>query len=229
MDATCLEIDGERYRRHISCTVRYHSLCGSVEISRATYRKASVRNGATVVPLDLVTGMVEGATPALAYRIALGDAQCPGRQWEQQLVASHRRPPSRSTLERIAKKLGGAIKAASPSILRVVRAQEELTADAHAISMGLDRTTIPMEEPLRKGDIRDPSLKRRKKPYVRRAPEPIKVNYRMGYVGTVSVFDRDGECLHTYKYACSADEDPATLVQEMLEDVVRLRNLRAAS
>lgn len=200
-----------------------------MQVTRSTYRKASVRNGATVVPLDLLTGIVEGATPALAYRIALGDAQCPGRQWEQQLIASHRRPPSRSTLERIAKKVGSAIKAASPSILRVVRAAEELNDDAHAISMGLDRTTIPMEEPLRKGDIRDPGLERRKKPYVRRAPEPVEVNYRMGYVGTVSVNDRDGECLQTYKYACSADEDPELVVQKMLDDVAHLRGLRAAS
>ncbi|MBN2525854.1 MAG: hypothetical protein JXR76_05620 [Deltaproteobacteria bacterium] len=68
-------------------------------------RKAGVRNGPTVVPLELSSHTVARTTSVLAYRIAPGAAQCPGRQWEKQLHASHRRPPARSTLEWIAKKI----------------------------------------------------------------------------------------------------------------------------
>ncbi|MDJ0766632.1 MAG: hypothetical protein QNJ97_26905 [Myxococcota bacterium] len=92
-----LLIDGDRYKRHNKGTVAYHSLCGSMKIQRFTYRDTAVRNGPTVVPMELTAGLVERATPALAFRAALGDAQCPGCQWEEQLKASHRRPPSRST------------------------------------------------------------------------------------------------------------------------------------
>jgi hypothetical protein len=204
-------------------TVPYHSLCGTVEVDRPIYRKDGERNGPTVVPLELAAGLVERATPALAYRIALGDAQCPGRQWEQQMRACHRNPPSRSTLERIAKRLGSAMREAAPEILAEVRASEPIAGDAVAISIGLDRTTIPMEEPIRKGDIRDPSLRRRTKPYVRCPPEPAEVHYRMGYVGTVNVTGTDGESVRTIKYACSADADPATVVSHALADVVSLQ------
>lgn len=206
--------------------IDYHSLCGTVEIVRATYRKEAVRNGPTVVPLDLAAGLVERATPALAYRIALGDAQCPGRHWEQQLLACHRKPPSRSTLERIAKHIGSTIRQGLPEILAVVRAAEPVAADAVAISIGLDRTTIPMEEPLRPGDIRNPSLRRRTKPYLRRPPRPSEVHYRMGYVGTVNVTGRDGESIRTLKYACSADVDPTEQLGEMLADVISLQARR---
>lgn len=207
-------------------TVAYHSLCGTVKIERPIYRKDGERNGPTVVPLELVAGLLERATPALAYRIALGDAQCPGRQWEEQLRADHRAPPSRSTLERIAKRLGGAMREAAPEVLAEVRADEPLAGDAVALSVGLDRTTIPMEEPLRKGDVRDPALRRRKKPYVRRPPVPAEVHYRMGYVGTVNVTGSDGEAVRTIKYACSADADPTKVVGHLLADVVSLQDHR---
>lgn len=197
-----------------------------MKIERPIYRKDGERNGPTIVPLELVAGLMERATPALAYRIALGDAQCPGRQWEEQLRAGHRVPPSRSTLERIAKRLGGAMREAAPEILEEVRADEAIAGDAVALSVGLDRTTIPMEEPLRKGDIRDPALRPRRKPYLRRPPAPAEVHYRMGYVGTVNVTGGDGEAVRTIKYACSADADPKSVVHSVLADVVSLQEHR---
>ena len=224
-----LHIDGEAYRRVESGTVAYHSLCGSVDVARAIYRQEAVRNGPTVVPMDIAAGLVEHATPALAYRIALGDAQCPGRQWEQQMLACQRKPPSRSTLERIAKKIGSAIRRSTPEILAQVRDAESVETEAVAISIGLDRTTIPMEEPLRKGDIPDPSRRRRTKPYVRRPPEPAEVHYRMGYVGTVHIAGRDSESIRTIKYACSADVDPTQLVGQALAEVVNLQEHRRSA
>lgn len=191
-------------------------------IERAVYRKTSVRNGPTVVPLELDAGLIEGATPALAYRIALGDAQCPGRHWEQQIRACRREPPSRSTLERIAKRIGTGIREHSTPILEKVRKAETLGQKTWAISVGLDRTTIPMEEPLPRGDIRDPSLPQRKKRYIRRPPSPVEVKYRMGYVGTVSAYDADGDCIRTFKYACSADQDPSLEVEKIVADVAEL-------
>jgi hypothetical protein len=210
-------------------TVGYHSLCGTVKIERPIYRKDGERNGPTIVPLEVVAGLIERATPALAYRIALGDAQCPGRQWEEQMRAGHRVPPSRSTLERIAKRLGGAMREAAPEILEDVRADEPTAGDAVALSIGLDRTTIPMEEPLRKGDVRDPSLRPRQKPYVRSPPAPVEVHYRMGYVATVNVTGSDGEAVRTIKYACSADADPDGVVGQALADVVSLQEHRLKS
>lgn len=225
-DSDGLMIDGVSYKRHELGQVEYHSLCGSMQVERYTYRLAAVRNGPTVVPMELAAGLMERATPALAFRAALGDAQCPGRQWEEQLRASHRLPPSRSTLERLAKKIGETVRKAAPEILSVVRSQEEIDEDAVALSIGLDRTTIPMEEKLRKGDVRDPALKRRKKPYIRKPPEPVEVNYRMGYVGTVSIIGLDGESIQTHKYGCSADVDPEQILKMMTDDLVHLQDKR---
>lgn len=227
-DAEFILVDELRYKRHELGDVEYHSLCGSMKVSRYTYRQVGIHNGPTVVPMDLAAGLVDRATPALAFRAALGDGQCPSRQWEAQLQASHRRPPSRSTLERIAKKIGDEVRVSAPKILPDIRKQEAIHKEAVALSIGLDRTTIPMEEPLRKGDIRDPSLKRRKKPYIRKPPAPVEVKYRMGYVGTVSVIGEDGECLQTYKYGCSADVDPSGILKMMTDDLHHIQRQRKA-
>ena len=101
-----VRIDDVVYVRHHVGTVTYHSLCGPLAVRRATYREVGAHHGPTVVPLDLATGLIAGATPALAYRVALGYAQGPGRRAEEQMHADHRQPPSRSTLERLGKTLG---------------------------------------------------------------------------------------------------------------------------
>ena len=181
-----LRIDGVPYKRHSVGTVTYHSLYGPMSIERHLYRRQLERNGGTAVPLELAAGLVERGTPALAYRIALGYAQGPSRHCIEQLQASARRPPSRSTLERMAKRIGTQVKAQSAAIEPLVRGDERLPKGACAISLGLDRTTVPMQELLHLPDwFSATHTPRRTKPYVRSKPAPVEVKYRMAYVGTV--------------------------------------------
>lgn len=218
-----VRLDGVTYVQHHVGTVTYHSLCGPLAVRRATYREGGVRNGPTVVPLEWATGLIEGATPALAYRVALGFAHGPGRQAEEQMHADHRQPPSRSTLERLGKAIGTHTARAAPRLEAVLRAAEPLPAEAHAIVVGLDRTAVPMEEPRAAGTRATTRRKRRTAPYVRTPPAPADVHYRMAYVGTVSVVDRAGEALVTRRYAIPASGDPAALTTRMMADVRRAR------
>lgn len=218
-----LMVDDVLYQRHAAGTGHYHSLCGSVVVQRATYRRPDERNGATVVPLELAAGLVEGATPALAYRVALGYAQGPGRHAEEQMHADHRQPPSRSTLERLGKRIGVAARAVAPRIEPVVRQNEELPDGAHGISMGLDRTSVPMEEARPVGAPPPEGRKKRTTPYLRAVPARVDVKYRMAYVGTVSVVDAQGSALSTHRYAVPATEDARELVARMVADVRRTK------
>jgi hypothetical protein len=222
-EAEELLVDGVLYRRHKDGTGRYHSLCGSLGVGRATYRKVGERNGPTIVPLELQAGLVEGATPALAYRVALGYAQDPGRQVAEQIRASHRDPPSRSTLERMAKAIGGAAQAKAHRIEPIVRRSEVLPEETVGISVGLDRTTVPMEQEREAGSPPKTRRKTRTKPYVRAVPPPVDVNYKMAYVGTVSVVDDDGESLQTRRYAAPAEAGPGDILARMMADVIRAR------
>ena len=218
-----VRVDGVLYERHHEGTVVYHSLCGPLAVRRATYRETGERNGTTVVPLDLATGLIEGATPALAYRVALGYAQGPGRHAEEQMHADHRRPPSRSTLERLGKAIGTQTHRVAPRIEAALRREETVPEGTHAIVVGLDRTTVPMEEPRPAGAAPTTRRTPRTTPYVRTPPPPVDVMYRMAYVGTVSLVDRAGEALVTRRYAIASTEDPATLTARMMADLSRAR------
>ena len=66
------EVDGVIYQRHEPGIVRYFTLCGAVDIERWTYREMGVRNGPTLVPLDLDAGLVERTTPGARL------PDCPG-------------------------------------------------------------------------------------------------------------------------------------------------------
>ena len=74
-----IRVDGVLHRQHQMGAVKYHSLCGSLEVRRFSYRPVGVRNGRTCVPLDLQLGIVERVTPRLAYCIAQGYAKGPMR------------------------------------------------------------------------------------------------------------------------------------------------------
>ena len=215
-------VDGQRHRRHLEGEVGYHSLCGTLSVRRFSYRRVDERNGATVVPTELAAGIVENATPALAFNVAHGFAKHDMRSHAEDLVTAHRVPPSRTTLERIAQRVGDAAGAARSRIEAYVRRDEALPKGACAISLGLDRVAVPMEEP-RPADA-PPRARRSKKPRVRKAPSPVDVNYRMAYVGTVAVLDADGEVLATRKYAIADSDDPATqIVDRMAADVITMR------
>jgi hypothetical protein len=199
-------INNTRYRRHQPGGVRYFSLCGPLEVMRSTYRLASGRNGPTEVPVELQAGLIYRATPALAHALAQGHAKAPVRSVEQDLLAARRCPPSRSTMDRIGRMIGldahGTVEIVEP----VIRAKERVPKGATAVNIGLDRTTIPMEEP---DEAKDPN----------RAKPKIRVRYRMAYVGTVCVTDREGETLQAWRYAAPAHEGPNAVLRRMIEDV----------
>ena len=199
---THVEGDGVIYQRHEPGIVRYFTLCGAVDIERWTDREMGVRNGPTLVPLDLDAGLVERTTPALGFRIALGYAKDHMRSCAEDMTADHRCPPSRSTLERVATAIGTAATRVAPRIEPRLRRAERVPDGAVAISLGLDRTSVPMEEDVPAGETPATRRKTRHTPYTRTKPAPVNVNDRMAYVGTISFHDADGTALATHR--CSA-------------------------
>jgi hypothetical protein len=209
-------VESQTYRRCGEGTVRYHTLCGPVAIRRATYRLVGVHNGPTVVPLELRAGLSHNATPALAFSTTQAFATGPLRDYETAMSAAHRRVPSRSTLERIGKRTGAEIEEVVAGLEPMVRIVEPVVDGVCSISMGLDRTTVPMAEPI--PDVESPE------PRIRRRPQPVTVAYRMAYVGTVSLHDHDGNVLVTKRFGATAEEGPDRIVERIAAE---LRHQRA--
>lgn len=199
-----VRVAGAEYVKHEAAVVTYHSLCGPVPVMRSTYRQTGVRNGPTIVPLELETGMVDHATPALAKAVALGYAKQDLRSYAEDLAVAHRTPPSRATMERLARHLGTRATREAPRIERELRRTEKLPEGACGVVLGLDRGSVPMAE--RRPSEQPPATRRRTRttPYLREQPPPIDVNWRMAPVATVTITDAVGDALQTRKYAAPA-------------------------
>lgn len=222
-------VNGERYRRHQEGTVQYYSLAGTLSVTRSTYRQIGVRNGPTLVPMEVAAGLVHRATPALANNLAHGYAEHDIRTHCELLGMAHCVAPPRATAERIAKAIAHDAHESAPRIERISLNREKLPEGAVGVAIGLDRTSVPMAEELPKG-TKKPKV-RRKTPYQRRPPARFEVNWRMAYVGTVCLVDENGDAIRTYRYAASASDDPAELVRRMqaqLASVLRQASLSVA-
>jgi hypothetical protein len=211
-------VDGVPYKEHEPGTVTYHSLCGPLQVQRPSFRQIGVHNGPIEIPLELAAGLVEGATPAMAYNVTHGYAQHDMRIHGETLESAHRLPPSRTTLERIAKRIAEAAVEQSPRIEPIVRRAERVPEEAVAVSMGLDRTSAPMIED-RPEDAPPKPEPERRRPRVRNPPAPYDINWRMAYVGTVCFVDAYGNAVHTIRYAAAACDDPRELVGKMTADL----------
>ncbi len=209
-------VDGVRHRRHCSGVRTYHSLCGSIEIRRDTYRQVGVHNGPTVVPLELEAGILENATPGLARSVVQAFAMMPLRHYEEEMRAAHRLVPSRSTLERVSKRIGTLLHADGPTIERVVRARETLAKDAVSVSIGLDRTTVPMRE------FQSARRPPKTNSHVRQRLPPIEVAYRMAYVATIATHDRNGEAISSVRITAAAHEGSTELMERLGDELTHL-------
>jgi len=208
------------YRRHAPGTVTYHSLVGPLRVCRDTYRQCSKFRG-VCVPLDFEAGLIERMTPAMAKSLAIGYAFMPPRQYEEFVVASGLRPPSRSTLDRAARDLGSYAETVLDDIEPLVRANELIDPGVRSIALGLDRTAVPM----RAGESpRDEWLDEREFHKARPGPKrqaSIRgpVQWRMDYVGTVALLDEFGKEIVTRKYRLPAHGEPQSIVKRMLADL----------
>ena len=214
-----VSIHGETYVQHEPGAVIYHSLCGPLAVTRSTYRQTGVRNGPTRVPLDLQAGLIERGTPAMAKAAALGYAKHDLRGVVEDLEAAHRAPPSRATMDRMARRIAEQAHTEAPMIERTIRRQETLPEGAHGIVVGLDRGSVPMAEARPEGQPPATPRRTRTEPYERVPPPPFDVNWRMAPVATVTLTDSKGEGLVTRRYAASAAEGWEGIVKRAMADV----------
>ena len=207
------------YRKHQPGVVTYHSLVGGLRVTRFTYRE-KYRNAPTYVPLELEAGLMEQLTPGLAKCVTLGFADMPMRRFERLLVAAGRNPPSRSTLERSAGDLGSYAVKSNEEMEPLMRKSETIPADARCVLLGLDRVAVPMRPAdAQRGHMAVARDLRRSRP--KRQPDSAKgaVQWRMDYVGTVTLNDRAGKVLVRREYRLPSDCESQEIVDKLIADV----------
>jgi len=196
----------------------YYTPVGEVQVLRSIYRPADERNGKTVDAISVRAGVVaDGWLPQTARAIARLVESMPSREAEAVASEMGRLPYSRTSMERVAHGVGEHYVACHVEIGGQLIKDFKLPRAAASVSIGIDRVSMPMEEPRPR-----PAGRPRKGA----AKRPVTVAYRMAYVGTVTLHDREGNALHTIRHACMPDGDAKQLCRTMASDVLVLLEKR---
>jgi hypothetical protein len=216
VDASAVVIDGRVHTRVHRVEGRYYTLAGDVVVMRSLYRVG--RGGKVVDPISLRTGALEGGwLPDTATAMAQLLQQGPSREAEQTAQRLGRLPYSRCSFERVGHAVGALYSARKTELDDALIVALEIPAAARAVSFGLDRVSLPMEEP------RPRPVGRPRKEAPKR---PVQRVYRMAYCATITFHDATGAALHTIRQGAVPSIDPADLCDRLLSDAVTILEQR---
>jgi len=204
-----VRVDGARYRRMRQTTRgRYTCLDGTIEVERHLYREVGVRNGATVVPLELAAGMTAGMTPMAVEAFGQLAQALPTREAAAVADAACILDVSRSGWQRGIGRIGHELEAARFSVAEACIDAFEIADEATSVCVSVDRVAVPVAEPRRR-----PSGRPKKG-----APKrPLDVVWRMAYCACLTLHDASGEVVGTMRHG----EMPTAEASALLEDRLR--------
>ena len=182
-----------------------------------------MHNGPTLKPIEVRVGIIEHMTPDMARIVGELGAERSSRSVERTLRITGLAPPSRAFLAKRTTAMGSETADEIESFEQTARAAEPVPVEVGSVSCGLDRMAVRMSE------LADPDAPRptRTEPYERTRP-PVKDHCsRMAWVGSASIYDKQGNELRTWRYAAEASTDPAIVARRVASDVARIATARA--
>ncbi|HUE89977.1 MAG TPA: ISKra4 family transposase [Vicinamibacterales bacterium] len=216
VDAPTVIIDGRVHTRVFRSEGRYYTMAGDVVVPRSLYR--ATRNGTVVDPISLRVGAVAGGwLPETAAAMGHLLQQGTSREAEDTARRVGRVPYSRSSFEDVGHAVGQLYTAKKTAIDDALIVALEIPSEARSVSVGMDRVSIPLEEPRPRPVGR---------PRTDAPTRPVQRVFRMAYCTTVTFHDATGEAVHTIRYGAVPTVDPVDLCDRVLADAVAIRAQR---
>ncbi|MCB9871386.1 MAG: ISKra4 family transposase [Planctomycetes bacterium] len=173
-----------------------------------------MRNGPILDPIGMRTGAYgRGWLPLTAQCIANDVQRGPSREAEDAARQTSRLPYSRASFERVAHLVGEHWLREHADIEDQLAWEFDLPAEAVAISVALDRVSVPMEEAAKRSAGR---------PRKGAPTRPVERNFRMAYCATITMHDAAGESLHTLRYGCMPASDHELWFAQIANEAHRL-------
>ena len=191
IDVPSVLVEGEVHHRVLRGTETYTSAAGAVTVTRSLYRSGK---SSAVVPMELRAGMVAGHWTPLAARQALWVVThlTPG-EGERLFRELGNMRPSKSSLDRLPKRLGESWEAQREAFEADLRAQLEVPDEAVTVSVSLDGVMAPMKDGERQ------AVRASQRADGKRTKGPA--GYREVGCATLSFHDAEGERLSTVRMA----------------------------
>lgn len=210
VDVPYILIDGRRHTRVLRASETYTSAVGPVTVTRTLYR--SGRGNKAVAPLELRAGIVEGHwTPLAARQASFLVAQLTPQECEATLRELGNMTPSKSSLDRLPKRLSHRWESQREDYEAALRARLTVPEDAVSMAVSLDGVMVPMKDGAREA----------KRAEARAAGRRTKgpAGYQEVGCGSVSFYDAAGERLDTLRFARMPEAKKATLKSMLAAEV----------
>lgn len=210
VDAPGLVVEDVRYRRRGRSTGHYTTLAGPISVERTTYRERGGHGGKSIAALDLRLGLLANHwTPVAAQVATTFVASAPTVEAQALLRAAGTMTPSSSHLDRITKHAGGLWESKRVELEEAVRNAERLDLPSPekvaTIAMSLDGVMVPMKDAPRT-------------PGLGKADQGPK-GHKEASSGTVTLYDRDGERLHTVRFARMPESKKKALHRQLVAEL----------
>jgi hypothetical protein len=191
LDLPHVEIGGEVHHRAWRGSETYLSAAGPVTVTRTLYRCGREK---AVSPMELRAGVMEGYWTPLAARQALWVVShlTPG-EGEALFAELGNMCPSKSTLDRLPKRLSERWEDAREDFEAALRTREDVPEAAVSLAVSLDGVMAPMKDAERQ------ATRARQQAEGKRTRGPA--GHREVGCGTLSFYDADGERLRTVRMA----------------------------
>lgn len=214
VDAEKVVIGGDVYTRVERCEGPYHTLAGSIRVLRSLYRRNGTRNAKVVDAISLRAGVVaDGWLPQTARAMAFQVQQATAREAAATAAETGRLMYSRCSFERVTHAVGDLYGDRNADIDDALITAYEPPPETRSASVGLDRVSLPTIELL----ARPPG-----RPKKGAAKRPLAVVWKMMWVATVTLHDKNGDALHTIRYGAMPDDGCGSLLHGAAGDVNEL-------
>ena len=217
IDVPEIKIEGLSYKRVLRSSETYICLGGETRVERSLYR--AEREERAISAMELQAGIVEGLFTPLAAEVgAWTVAHITPREGEELFQRIGGFKPSRSSLDRLVRRLGQNWEADCEKLELVISEDEEVPQEAVSCAVSLDGVMIPLRDGGR-GQKREQSIAAGKRS---RGP----AGYGEASCGTVSFYDREGELLSTVRMARMPQSKKVTLKEMLEKEVQEIRKQR---
>ena len=182
-------LDDKEYRQVLRCEQAYTSAVGQIRVERSLYRAKNETQ--SICPLELRAGIVEGTwSPTAAKQALLVVSQLTPYEAAHLFDELGAMQPSKSSLDRLPKKLNLQWEEKRETFEQSLRQQFEIPEEAVTVAVSLDGVLVPMQ-----GGVVLPGDSR----------------YEEASCGTFTYYDEEGEPLATRRYGRMPEHKKLTL------------------
>jgi hypothetical protein len=212
VDVPVVEIDGVTHRKVLRCEETYLAAAGPVRVVRSLYSTRAEGEPA-VCPLELQAGIVEGRwTPRAAKLASWVVAHLTPQDGEELFRRMGGMAPSKSSLDRLPKKLSERWETDRPWFEASLQEAERVPVEATTLAVSIDGVRVPMKDGARaaKRAAAVAAGKQTKGP----------AGYQDAGCATLSFYDLEGERLSTLRLARMPESKKKTLKAMLCDEVV---------